>query len=71
VVIRPYEQEPLNQTFQSFPPKQMRPVYRSPLSLGNQSSSASIPAQRCFPNPGPLNDGFENGGVFGVQCAPW
>jgi hypothetical protein len=55
---------------QTFPLKQRESVYRPPLSLGNQSRHASIPATMSFPNPGPLIGGFENDAVFGVQCLP-
>jgi hypothetical protein len=67
VVIRPYKHAPIDQTF---PLKQMKSVYRPPLSLGNQSSHATVPAKMSFPNPGPLIGGFENAAVFGVQCLP-
>jgi hypothetical protein len=46
VVIRPYEHAPLNQAFL---PKRVWPVYRPPLSPGNQSSCATIPAKTRFP----------------------
>jgi hypothetical protein len=67
MVIRPYKHAPIDQTF---PLKQMRSVYRPPLSLGNQPSHATIPAKTDFPNPGLLISGFENDAVFGVQCLP-
>jgi hypothetical protein len=48
----------------------MTPVYRPPLSLGNQTKPPNDPAKTGFPNPGPLIEGFENGAVFRVQCQP-
>jgi hypothetical protein len=62
-VVRPYEHAPIDQ---AFPLQQMNPVYRPPLSLGNQPSHAPIPAKAGFPNPDPLIEGFENGAVFRV-----
>ena len=67
MAIRPYKHAPIDRTF---PLRQMRAVYRPPLSLGNQSSHATIPAKMSFPNPGLLISGFENDAVFGVQCPP-
>ncbi|MGH7148173.1 MAG: hypothetical protein ACREIJ_09795, partial [Nitrospiraceae bacterium] len=46
VVIRPHDHALLNQ---AFPPKRVWPVYRPPLSPGNQSKCATIPAKTQFP----------------------